>query len=640
MKKRRHGKILSITALFLALVFMLPSCLNALKDGTAGVSDLPTGQKASGKLPEVYIDAEYGKEIKSRTDYSNISIRFALNDTFSEYTNTYTDYDGGAAELRCRGNSSYGKEDLQAKNKYSYKLRLESKADLLGMGESRHWYLLANWFDVTHMRNKLAYDLSGALGMTYTESTWVVLYYNGEYRGIYSLVESIRIDEGRIETFDWEEYAEDIAHMYALDKNVPKSVAEELTDTMKNDLSWLTTQHLMFEFIDSETYEVHTVDIDLTEYFDPDELDFTSGYLIEYDGRLDGDGTKWRTKNKIPVVVDNPATLSTNPQMYEYVQTLIQDFENALYSPTFHNEKGFHYSHYLDVDSLVNFWNIWNLFNNIEFGYLSLYYYIDDGKIVFGPCWDFDNASGNIVTLNEKWEKWNYWVEDRGNSSHGWFSEIMGDPYFVALCQEKWYSIRGEVDNMMAFLDVYYNYIGEEALRCYERNGPRKNWYLKSKNGGVSYDFETDFQLLKEWLTNRINWIDENFSAPAVEVDNSGFVRSEKIFVTPLNSYANSPNNAKYYGITPDYVIPTSITEPLSIRIETTHTSSKTVTVYLNGSILLGNKPLTDDVSAKFNIDPSDLRLDDGDINVLYIVAYKSNGDVRSVSSLILQASK
>ncbi len=632
----RHGKFISFVAISLALVFLLPSCLNITED----VPAINEGETASRKLPEVYIDAEYGKEIKSKTDYSNISIRFALNDIFAEYTNTYTDADGGAAELRCRGNSSYGKEDLQAKNKYSYKLRLESKADLLGMGESRHWYLLANWFDVTHMRNKLAYDLSGELGMTYTESTWVVLYYNGEYRGIYSLVESIRIGEGRVETFDWEEYAEDIAHIYEIDNNVPEHAAEELTAAMKNDLSWLTTQHLTFKYTDPETYTNHTVDIDLTKYFDPDELDFTSGYLIEYDGRLHGEGTKWKTTNNIPVVMDNPASLSTNTEMYSYVKTLIQDFENALYSPTFHNEKGLHYSHYLDVDSLVNFWNIWNLFNNIEFGYLSLYYYIDDGKIVFGPCWDFDNASGNIVTLNEKWEKWDYWVEDRGNKSKGWFSEIMGDPYFVALCQEKWYSIRGEVDNMMASLDVYRDYIGAEALRCYERNGPRTNWYLKNKNGGVSYDFETDFQLLKEWLTNRINWIDKNFSVSHAQIDGSGFTRSEKLFITPTNASITVPENTSSYGAKPDYIIPSSIPDKISFRVLTTHTSASSVKVYLNGDILLGHKPISTSTTAVFDVNKSDLRIGEGELNTLFIVAYKANGEIRSVSSLTLRATK
>ncbi len=443
MKQANLRKLTSLIALFLAIIFIIPACASMeVEESEIPTPTEPETPVYTDSLPEIHIEVANEKQITSRSEYSDITMTLNLSNDFAQYTNAYTDEDGAKAELRCRGNSSYGKTDMKKKNKYSYKLRLDEKADLLGLGESRHWYLLANWFDVTHMRNKLAYDLSGALGLTYTESTWVNLYYNGEYRGIYSLVESIRIEEGRIDTFNWEEYAEDVANIFCVKNQVPSYVKDQLEDAMTDDLSWLTTQKLTFTYVVPDTYEVNTVQIDLSNCFDPSELDFTSGYLIEYDGRLDTEGTAWRTTRNIPVMLDNPSALSTNESMFFYVQTLIQDFEDALYSPTFYNSKGYHYSEYLDVDSLVSFWTVWNLFNNIEFGYLSLYYYIDDGKIVFGPCWDFDNASGNIVTLTEKWERWDYWVEDRGNNSNGWFSQIVGDPYFVALCQEKWYSYK------------------------------------------------------------------------------------------------------------------------------------------------------------------------------------------------------
>ncbi len=639
----RYRKIISPIAFILALIFMIPSCSPSETNDTPDpITDdtTTTDLIIDDKLPEVYITTDSPKQITSKTEYSDISIRFTLNDHYAKYSNTYTDKEGGSAQLRCRGNSSYSKPDMQAKNKYSYKLRLDSKENLFGMGESRHWYLLANWFDVTHMRNKLAYDLSGTLGMTYTESTWVVLYYNGEYRGIYSLVESIRIDEGRVETFDWEDYAEDIARLYSNDTHAPKYILEALENAMKNDLSWLTTQYLSFNYIDPDTKRSQTKKIDLSGYFDPDKLDFTSGYLIEYDGRLRGDGTKWNTSHNIPVVMDNPAALSTNKRMNDYVKTLIQDFENALYSPTFYNSKGKHYSEYVDVGSMVDFWTIWNLFNNIEFGYLSMYYYIDDGKIIFGPCWDFDNATGNIVTLTEKWMHWDYWVEDRGNSSNGWFSKVVSDPYFVALCQERWFSMREAVDDMMQSLDIYYDYISEEAVRCYERNGPRINWKPHNINDGISYDFETDFNVLKNWLKNRINWIDENFSAPAINVDDCGFERSPKITVIPDGSVKIAKDKSTAFGVVADYIIPTDTNKTLSFKISTTHTSSRNVEIYLNQGKLIGREMLTSTTPATFSISPRYLRLNDGDLNVIYIIDYKANGDIRSKTSLVIKASK
>ncbi|MBE6618837.1 MAG: hypothetical protein E7626_03500 [Ruminococcaceae bacterium] len=627
MKQVFSKKLTSALALFLAIIFILPACSPS--------SDEPEIPSYSASLPELRIDAENGKEITSKTEYSDITLKLTLSEDFAEYTNSYTDEDGGKAELRCRGNSTYGKPDMKAKNKYSYKLHLDEKADLLGLGASRHWYLLANWFDVTHMRNKLAYDLSGELGLTYTKSTWVNLYYNGEYRGIYSLVESIRIEDGRIDTFNWEEYAEDICNIFCVKNNVPDYVVGQLEEAMKNDLSWLSTQKFTFTYTVPDTYEVKTVHIDFSDCFDPNDLDFTSGYLIEYDNRLHGESTKWRTKHNIPVVMDNPAALSTNSYMHEYVQTLIQDFENALYSPTFYNEKGYHYSHYLDVDSLVSYWTVWNLFNNIEFGVLSLYYYIDDGKIVFGPCWDFDNATGNIVTLKEKWERWDYWVEDRGNNGNGWFSQIMGDPYFVALCQEKWFGMQDLVKNMLASLDVYHEYIGADAVKCYERNGPRTNWYLKSRNGGVSYDFETDFNLLKSWLNNRVKWINENFSSSYARVDDSEFVREKKLFIKPEQNTLTAPSSNYKNGVTPDYLLTDSA--QIYLNVSTTCTTARRVEIFFNGKRIYSS-PI-DTVSAiPLILKSSFFKKGKNAMNVIYVVAFKEDGSVRGMNSLVIKS--
>ncbi len=649
--KSRNKLTTSLTALLLVLVFLFSSCSGAAvdtpkddpKDDNPPIENLFSGVYVEEEIPTIHITTPKNKEVTTKT-YSSATMRLELNERYAQYTSTYTDEDGGDIEIRCRGNSTYSNGDMRAKNKWAYKVKLDSKTDMLGMGESRHWYLLANWFDVTAMRNKLAYDLSGSLGMTYTESTWVIVYFNGEYRGLYSLVESVTVGEGRVETFDWEDYAEDIADMYSLKNNLQPRGRRALQKVMKEDLSWLTTQKTKIKYsresVDKHGTKIYTIvteDIDLTGYFDPDNLDFTSGYLIEYDNRLDTTGTSWKTNNGIPVMLVNPENLNTNTEMYSYVQTLIQDFEDAISSPTFYNAKGKHYSEYVDVDSLVDFWMIWTVFNNIEFGVLSLFYYIDDGKIIFGPCWDFDNATGNIVTLNETWERWDRWNEDR-RGSKGWFKNVCSDPYFTALCQEKWFSMREAIDDMMQSLDIYHYYISEEAVKCYERNGPRTNWYLKTRNGGKSYDFQTDFELLKDWLINHINWLDENLAVQDANIDNSGYTRSDKIYVRlSLNGNTLSKDNITSYGVPGDYIISPDATGTLNITITTTHTTAASTDLYLNGTSYFGNKPISTSTSAVYDISISDLNMEKGALNVLYIPAYRTDGSVRSLTSVLIR---
>ena len=168
-------------------------------------------------LPIVHISTKDNFQVTSKDEYSACNIRFELNDRYAAFTNTYTDEDGGEAEIRCRGNASYTNPEMREKNKYSYKGKLSDKANVLGMGKSKHWYLINNWRDVSNLRHKLAYDLAGMLGLAHTDCTWVNVYYNGEYRGLYLLTESIRIDENCVDTFDWEEFSEDIAEDYSAD---------------------------------------------------------------------------------------------------------------------------------------------------------------------------------------------------------------------------------------------------------------------------------------------------------------------------------------------------------------------------------------------------------------------------------------
>ena len=603
------------------------------------------GEVSNLNLPIVYITTSDGGEILDKENYSEAHIRFALTDRYIEYTNSYTDFDGRDALLRCRGNSTYASG--KGYKKMSYKVKLEKKNNLFGMGKSKHWYLLGEIFDVTHMRNKLAYDMAGTLGMTYNESVWVVLYYNGEYRGIYALVESIRVEGGRIETFEWENFAEDTAALCAVDNGLSAPELLYLEEAMKDNLAWVSSGSISVNYSGNVTDDdgvTHNISInrtfDLTPYFDKDSIRYDTGYVIEYDNRMEGSNAKWKTSHGVPVYIDTPDAAATNSKMVSTVKTLIQDFEDAIYSTTFFNAKGKHYSEYLDVQSLVDFWMVWNLFNNIEFGVLSLYYYIDDGKIVFGPCWDFDNASGNIVTLNDKWMRWDYWVNDRGTGK--WFRTIMKDPWFVSLCQERWFSMREAVDDMMQSLDIYHDYLQVEAIKCYQRTGPRVNWYLKSLNGGHSYDFETDFGVLKDWLTNRIKWIDTNLAVKAPNIDGSGFSRDPKVFFSLADSNGNvlPADNVTSYGTKGDYLISTDAKGDLTLTLTTTSTSATESLIYINGTISRGTKTFNDDGPTTYTFPASLLNLEDGALNVIYIIVYNGEGGVRARSSVNIRVSK
>ena len=97
-------------------------------------------------------------------------------------------------EIKVRGNST------SSGAKQPYNIKFESKQNVLGLGNARKWYLLANMYDKTQLRNILAFTLAQEIGMAYVQnSTFAELYLNGEYRGIYQVCESIGVGSARVD---------------------------------------------------------------------------------------------------------------------------------------------------------------------------------------------------------------------------------------------------------------------------------------------------------------------------------------------------------------------------------------------------------------------------------------------------------
>jgi len=582
------------------------------------------------EIPVIHISTAGNRQINSKDYYLNCTVRFELTDAFSAYPNTYTDENGGLAKIRCRGNASFTNPEVQKTNKYSYKIKLDTKADLFGFGESKHWYLINNWRDVSQLRNKLSYDLAATLGISTVDCTWVSLYYNGEYRGLYLLTESVRIDEGRVETTNWEEFAEDVAELCGRDMGFDERNVTILADDMIRDLGWISTGRF------SADIPAGKFELDLTKYFDPDSLDLTSGYLMELCNSYDSTGTKWRTAHNVPIMADNPMYLATNKEMHSFVSGLVRDFEEALASPTFHNSKGKHYSEYVDVDSMVDYWMLFNLVCNTEFGYRSNYFYIENGKIVFGPAWDFDRTFGNITNIAQGAGTYSTWVPDVTKT---WFRNLFTDPWFVNKCQQRWFSIREAVDQLVVSMDLYREYIAEEAENCFARNGIRKaNIGNKKANNGTSFTPTQDYEYMREWLIKRIAWMDESFSDIAPNVDLSGFERSEKVNIQ-LTHEGNTLERDKLTirGPRADYLLPPDAKGVLELRITTSHTNATYTNVYANSAVSLGKETLTRNTAAKYSIDLSLLDMREGAVNVLYIPVFRSDGTRRALTSVVIK---
>jgi len=451
-------------------------------------------------VPALYIDCRTGYYGLTKTTAADASVTLEAADGKTEYS--------GTASIKLRGNSSAHQE------KRPFKLKLDTKADLFGMGKNRHWVLLANWYDRTNLRNALSYEMSGRLGMWYCESVWVDLYYNGEYCGLYQLCESIRVDEERTDIFDWEEAAEEAASLYAEEHGLSAAEEEELALRLSYDLTWVT----------KGTDGVH----DLQKYIDLLELDISGGYLIENDSYND-EPTRFTTENGVMYMVTAPNSLSESRDMFRWVKEYFQSIEDAIFSPARRNEDGSHYTDLMDMDSFADYWFVNEFFKNGEILFKSTFMSVDvGGKLVWGPVWDMDWAGGNHVNLNENGQNPAGWVHG-GGERQVWSRSLFTDPYMVLLLWERFdETVTDAMDACIADMETYAEQLEDAAVRDNAR------WNYPDS-------YEKEISLFREWITARREWMTAQFVSPDVLLASLNMYRpSEHMTITAASRHGDT----------------------------------------------------------------------------------------------------
>ena len=237
-------------------------------------------------------------------------------------------------------------------------------------------------------------------------------------------------------------------------------------------------------------------------------IDVTGGYIM----RLDKDNT-----NDVEVVY--PKADRIQPEQTEYIYSFLDTCMSVLFSDDF-TDPDIGFRKYMSDTSLVDNLVINELTKNADAYLYSTYFYKDradrDNRIKFGPLWDYDLAFGNSSF-------------QQADLTYGWqfdintrlpVTRILQDVEFVEFFQNRWHELRQGMqhnDSLFALMDSMANYIQEPRERNYEV-WPVISEYLFHPNY-ISQTYEEEMQNIKNWLTDRIQWIDENINNIYYPVD-------------------------------------------------------------------------------------------------------------------------
>ena len=124
--------------------------------------------------------------------------------------------------IRGRGNYSWSGTE-----KKSYRIKFDKKINIFnqGLGRAKSWTLLAVHADKSMLRNHAVFDFAKRLGTLpfVSSSSFVELYLNGKYDGVYEVCDQIQVNEHRVDIDD-SGSEPDIGYLVELDKNASEDV--------------------------------------------------------------------------------------------------------------------------------------------------------------------------------------------------------------------------------------------------------------------------------------------------------------------------------------------------------------------------------------------------------------------------------
>lgn len=154
-------------------------------------------------VPAIYIFTANGAPIVSKEEYLEGSYYFdPRGNEGMESLGT----PGEPLPLQIRGRGNYTWWGFEKK---PYRIKLGAKAPLGGMAKNKHFALLAHADDNNgFLRNTCGFEYSRRIGLEWTpEAVPVELYLNGEYRGLYFLTQTIRVDKEGVDIVEQDDLA-------------------------------------------------------------------------------------------------------------------------------------------------------------------------------------------------------------------------------------------------------------------------------------------------------------------------------------------------------------------------------------------------------------------------------------------------
>lgn len=411
-----------------------------------------------------------------------------------------TEYQGELLRISGRGNSTWEYE------KKPYAIKLPGEYPLCGLNKGDRFRLLALWREGSRLDNKIAMDLAQELGLAYSmQGTWVDLYLNGEYRGIYLLAESVTVGEGRVDIYD-------------LEKENKRRNSSIMQGTV-----------------------VHYEEADNKGYLLENGEDISGGYLIEKDHpkHYEAEENGFQIASGDMFTINAPRHASREQVAYmqncvQAIDDLIQAGDEAVW------EK-------LDLASFAKRFLVDEIALETDAGSTSMYFYKErgDDMLYSGPAWDYDNAfgeHGHSDGVFADYTQTNVNNNERLAIALNWYQKLYETPVFYQCITQEYAQTMPFFEKLLQTgIDEYAERI-RDSVRMDDARWKHVRGPEEGSGRYINYDANVSYT--KFFIARRLNYLCERWGI------------SHEPFAAPASGEIHRVTFSVYEGVVETWEIP------------------------------------------------------------------------------------
>lgn len=445
---------------------------------------------SSSNLPIVFLNTPNNTPLSD----NDLVVNFAIVDNGTSRNNVTDPRNGynGKASCHLRGSSSM----MFEKKNIKVELRDNSGAlanvvSLLGMPAESDWILTSGYSDKTLLRNALTHNIFQQMGHYAPRFRFVELVLNGEYFGVYMLMEQVKRGKDRV--------------------NIKKITPVD------NQFPYITGGYIL---------QINRTD--------------NPGYTSLMPGVSTNSATFYYQYNY-------PKSTEITSQQMAYIKAYTDSFETAVQAPNFADVNN-GYRKYIEDGSFIDYFILTEMCKNPDGYRLSTYLYkdnaLDGGKLHIGPTWDYDISWHNCNYGNAfDPQFWQYLNPNNSYPAPIWWTQFMNDQKFKDDLYCRYHTLRLSTlsnSTLYQYIDGMAATLAEAQQRNFRQFPILGTYVYPNPQAQAGASYTSELADLKQWVVARAGWMDSNIPGFCANIGFEEKKSDKDVFDVFPNPFSNS----------------------------------------------------------------------------------------------------